>query len=66
MVSLLAAAATGSLACSGLFKTDQEDRRPTAKFRTADVHTVASTALIAFIAMRVARHPQWVALNNAA
>ena len=65
MVSLLAAAAMGSLACLELFKTDQEDRKPTAKFRTGDVDTVASTVLIAFIAMRVARHPQWVALNNA-
>lgn len=61
VVSLLAAAAMGSLACLGLFKTDKEERKPKAKLDTADVDTVALIAIITFIAMMVARHPEWVA-----
>ena len=61
VVSLLAAAAMGSLACLGSFKTDKEERKDKAKLQTDDVDRVALTAIITFIAMMVARHPEWVA-----
>ena len=61
VVSSLAAAAMGSLACLGSFKTDKEKRKDKAKLQTDDVDRVALTAIITFIAMMVARHPEWVA-----
>ena len=61
VVSSLAAAAMGSLACLGLLKTDKEERKRKAKLQTDDVDRVALTAIITIIAMMVARHPEWVA-----
>ena len=61
VVSFLAAVAVGSLACLGLLKTDKKNRLREAKLQTSDVDTVALTAIITFIAMMVARHPEWVA-----
>lgn len=61
ILSLLAAAAMGSLACLGLIKTDKKEGKPEFKLDTAGVDTVTLTAVITFIAMMVAHHPEWVA-----
>jgi hypothetical protein len=60
MFSLMAAAAMGSLVCLGLIKTDKKEGKPEFKLDTAGVDTIALTAIITFIAMKVARHPEWV------
>ena len=60
VLSLLAAAAMGSLACLGLIKNEKKEGKSQFKLDTADVDTVALTAIITFIAMMVARHPEWV------
>jgi hypothetical protein len=59
-LSLLAAAAMGSLACLGLIKNDKEEGKPELKLDTAGVDTVVLTAVITFIAIMVAHHPEWV------
>jgi len=60
ILSLLAAAAMGSLACLGQIKNNKKEDKLKFKLDTADVDTVALTAIITFIAMMVARHPEWV------
>ena len=44
-----------------LGQEDKEERKRKAKLQTDDVDRVALTAIITFIAMMVARHPEWVA-----
>ena len=56
----------GNLACLGLIKTDKDAHKFKVRLDTADVHTVALTAIVTFIAFMVALHPEWLSWNNVA
>jgi hypothetical protein len=60
MLSLLAAAAMASLAGLALVQTDKLERGAKLSLDTADVDMVVLTAIITFVAMMVACHPEWV------
>lgn len=51
----------GQSGLSRLIKTDKKEGKPEFKLDTAGVDTVTLTAVITFIAMMVAHHPEWVA-----
>ncbi len=59
-LSLLAAAAMASLTGLALVQTDNEERGAKLSLNTADVDMVVLTAIITFVAMMVACHPEWV------
>ena len=60
MLSLVAAAAMASLAGLALVQTDKLERGAKLSLDTADVDMVVLTAIITFVAMMVACHPEWV------
>jgi len=60
VLSLLAAAAMASLAGLALVQTDKEERGAKLSLDTADVDMVVLTAIITFVAMMIACHPEWV------
>lgn len=57
-LSLLAAAAMASLAGLALVQTDKEQRGAKLRLDTADVDMVVLTAIVTFVAMMVACHPE--------
>ncbi|RZI76782.1 MAG: hypothetical protein EOP13_01070 [Pseudomonas sp.] len=60
VLSLLAAAAMASLAGLGLIKTDKKEEKFKVTLATADMDVMALTAIVTFIAIMVACHPEWV------
>lgn len=63
LLSLLAVA-MGSLTCLGLIKTDKDEPKFKVRLDTADVDTVALTAIATFIALMAALHPPCHEPNN--
>jgi hypothetical protein len=60
ILSLLAAVAMAILAGLGLIRIDKESSKTKVELDTADVDTVALTAIVTFVSMMIARHPEWV------
>ena len=60
ILSLLAAVAMAGLTSLGLVRIDKEDAKTKVKLDTADVDMVALTAIVTFVAMMMACHPEWV------
>ena len=60
ILSLLAAVAMAGLTSLGLVRMDKEGAKTKVELDTADVDTVALTAIVTFVAMMMASHPEWV------
>ena len=60
ILSLLAAVAMAGLTSLGLVRIDKESAKTKVELDTADVDTVALTAIVTFVAMMMACHPEWV------
>lgn len=60
ILSLLAAIVMAGLASLGLVRIDKKGGKTKVELDTADVDTVALTAIVTFVAMMMACHPEWV------
>ena len=60
ILSLLAAVVMAGLASLGLVRIDKKSAKTKVELDTADVDTVALTAIVTFVAMMMACHPEWV------
>ena len=60
ILSLLAAVAMAGLTSLGLVRIDKEGAKTKVELDTADVDMVALTAIVTFVAMMMACHPEWV------
>jgi hypothetical protein len=60
ILSLLAAVVMAGLAGLGLVRIDKQKGKTRVELDTADVDTVALTAIVTFVAMMIASHPEWV------
>ena len=60
ILSLLAAIVMAGLASFGLVRIDKKGAKTKVELDTADVDTVALTAIVTFVAMMMASHPEWV------
>ena len=60
ILSLLAAVVMAGLAGLGLIRMDKENAKTKVELDTADVDTMGLTAIVTFVAMMMACHPEWV------
>jgi hypothetical protein len=60
ILSLLAAVAMAGLTSLGLVRVHKEGVKTKVELDTADVDVVALTAIVTFVAMMMACHPEWV------